>query len=448
MSPVIEKIKQAAQLHQAGRLQEAVDLYQEILRAEPRDWEVQYNMGNALRLLGKFGEAMQAYIMTARLRPDFANAHADLGVALAEIGRWPDAASALRRAVALQPDLTGAYNALGITHKEQGNPAEAILCFDRALACNPGQPDAHFARGECLLQTGDWLSGWKDYRHRFGIRYLNFNPRRYPQPMWRGEAGQGRTILLWAEQGFGDTIQFCRFAPVLAQHGWRVILEVPQELKRVAATLPGISLVSGYGEAPPSFDVQFPLIDLPGAFGVTPDNLSAEPYLRANDLAGSWRDRLNALPGAKIGIVWRGRTTNIRERWRGASAELFSRFTATPGLSFVSLQRDSRPDELARLGPRVLDASAGLNDFADTAAMIACLDLVITTDTAVCHLAGALGIPVWVLLDAGADWRWLQERGDSPWYGSMRLFRQTKAGDWAPVADAVQKALTEVASQA
>src|SRR5579859_6268308 len=175
MPPVIEKIKQAAQLHQAGRLQEAVDLYQEILRAEPRDWEVQYNMGNALRMLGKFGEAMQAYILAIRHRPDFAQAHNDLGVALAEIGRWQDATAALRRAVVLLPELTGAYNALGIAHKEQGRAAEAIPCFDRALACHPGQPDAHFARGECSLQTGDWLSGWKDYRHRFGIRYLNFN---------------------------------------------------------------------------------------------------------------------------------------------------------------------------------------------------------------------------------------------------------------------------------
>jgi tetratricopeptide (TPR) repeat protein len=447
MSPVSEKIQKAAQLHQAGRLEEAVALYQDILRAEPRDWEVQYNMGNALRMLGRFGEGMQAYIMAIRHRPDFAEAHGDLGVALAEIGRWQEAAVALRHALVLNPALTGAYNALGITHKEQGRPAEAVPCFDHALGCHPGQPDAHFARGECLLQIGDWLSGWADYRHRFGIRYLTFNPRRYPQPMWQGEEGQGRTILLWAEQGFGDAIQFCRFAPVLAHHGWRVILEVPQELKRLVATLPGISLVSGHGEPPPAFDVQFPLLDLPGAFDVTPDNMPNGPYLRAAELAGSWRARLDALPGAKIGIVWRGRTTNIRERWRGASAEIFAQFTATPGLSFVSLQRDSRPEELSRLGVQVLDASTGLNDFADTAAMIASLDLVISTDTAGCHLAGSLGVPTWVLLDAGSDWRWLQDRSDSPWYGSMRLFRQPRAGDWASVAAEVKQALAEVSAQ-
>jgi len=447
MSPVIEKIKQAAQLHQAGRLQEAVDLYQEILRAEPRDWEVQYNMGNALRLLGKFGEAMQAYILAIRHRPHFAQAHNDLGVALAEIGRWQDAADALRRAIILMPDLTGAYNALGIAFKEQGRAAEAIGCFDRALTCHPGQPDAHFARGECELQTGDWLSGWKDYRYRFGIRYLNFTPRPYKQPMWRGEAGQGRTLLLWAEQGFGDCIQFCRFAPVLAQHGWRVVLEVPAELKRLVSRLPDVIAVA-YGETLPPFDAHFPLLDLPGAFGVTPDNLPSGPYLAADPLAGSWRERLDRLPGAKIGIVWRGRTTNIRERWRGASAELFSRFTSTPGLSFVSLQRDARPEELSRLGVNVLDASPGLTDFFDTAAMIASLDLVISTDTAVCHLAGALGVPTWVLLDAGADWRWLQERSDSPWYASMRLFRQKRSGDWDAVAEAVKQALGEAATPA
>lgn len=447
MSPVSSTLQQAAQFHQAGRLQEAVDLYQQIVRADPKDWEVQYNMGNALRVLGKYGEAMGAYVMAIRHRPDFAQAHGDLGVALAECGRWQDAAAALRRAVVLLPSLTGAYNALGIAFKEQGQAVEAIPCFDRALACHPGQPDAHFARGECELQTGDWLSGWKDYRHRFGIRYLNFTPRPYKQPMWRGEAGQGRTLLLWAEQGFGDSIQFCRFAPVLAQHGWRVVLEVPAELKRLVSTLPDVGVVA-YGETLPPFDAHFPLLDLPGAFGVTPDNLSAAPYLKSDALAGSWRERLDRLSGAKIGIVWRGRTTNIRERWRGASAELFSRFTTTRGLSFVSLQRDARPDEFAKLGINVLDAGPGLTDFFDTAAMISSLDLVISTDTAVCHLAGALGIPTWVLLDAGADWRWLQERSDSPWYGSMRLFRQPRAGDWDSVAEEVKRALAEVATGA
>ena len=447
MPPISKTIQQAAELHQAGRLQEAVDLYQEILRANPRDWEVQYNLGNALRLLGRFGEGMQAYIMAIRHRPDLAEAHNDLGIALAELGRWEDASEALRRAIILAPTMTGAYNALGVAFKEQGQAEQAIPYFDRALACHPRQPDAHFARGECLLQMGDWLSGWQDYRHRFGIRYLNFSPRRYPQPMWRGEPGQGRTILLWAEQGFGDTIQFCRFAPVLAQQGWRVVIQVPQELKRLMATLPDI-VVTGYDDVPPPFDVQFPLLDLAGAFGVAPDNLSAAPYLSADALAGSWRNRLDSLPGAKIGIVWRGRTNNIRERWRGMSAELFSRFTATQGLSFVSLQRDSRPEELAKLGINVLDASPGLNDFADTAAMIGSLDLVVSTDTAVGHLAGSLGVPTWLLLDAGADWRWLSDRSDSPWYQSMRLFRQSQPGDWDSVAEEVKRSLAEAASQA
>lgn len=446
MPPVTMIIQQAAELHQAGRLSEAVALYHEALRAEPRDWEIRYNLGNALRLLGRYGEAMTAYVMTLRSRPDLAEAHNDLGVSLAELGRWRDASVALRHAVVLAPALTGAYTALGLTFKEQGQTADARACFTRALACHPGLPDAHFLRGECLLKQGDWIAGWHDYRHRSGLRHLDVARRRYPQPLWRGEAGQGRTLLLWAEQGFGDTIQFCRFAIVLLQQGWRVILQVPQELKRLAATLPGIT-VTGHGDVPPPFDVQFPLLDLPSAFGLTPDNLPSAPYLVADSLAESWQSRLDRLSGAKIGIAWRGKTSHLRERARGLSADLFSRFTATPGLSFVSLQRDSRPDELAKLGVRVLDASTGFTDFADTAAMIASLDLVISSDTAVCHLAGALGVPTWVLLDAGADWRWLEDRIDSPWYQSMRLFRQKRQGDWEAVVEEVKHALGEVVRQ-
>jgi tetratricopeptide (TPR) repeat protein len=442
MPSVSEIIEQAAQLHQAGRLQEAVLLYQEIVRANPGDWEVHYNLGNALRQLGRIGEGMQAYIMAIRHRPDLADAHKDLGVSLAELGRWKDALLPLLHAVVLSPGITGAYNGLGICLKELGRTDEAIFCFGRAMLCFPGQPDAQFARGECLLREGDWLSGWQGYRHRFGVRALNISPRRYSQPMWRGEEGQGRTILLWAEQGFGDAIQFCRFAPALVQQGWQVVIEVPDELKRLVATLPGVT-VTGFNDVPPPFDMQFPLIDLPGAFGVTPDTVPSAPYLTANDLAGSWRGRLDKLQGAKIGIVWRGKTSHPRERWRGMSAELFSRFTAIPGLSFVNLQRDSRPDELAKFGPNVLDASTGLTDFADTAAMVASLDLVISTDTAVCHLAGALGVPCWVLLDSAADWRWLTGRDDSPWYQSMRLFRQPQPGDWDSVAETVKQALIE-----
>lgn len=442
-----ETLKKAAELHQTGHLSEAVALYQEILRADPRDWEVQYNLGNALRVLGRFGEGMQAYILAIKLHPELSDAHKDLGVALAELGRWEDATVALRHALILAPSMPGAHSALGVFFKERGQLAEAVTCFSRALICQPDQPQTYLARSECLLKEGDWLAGWKDFRHRLGVRQANFTPRRYPHPMWRGEEGQGRSILLWAEQGFGDTIQFCRFAPILARHGWQVILDVPEQLKRLVATLPGVT-VTGFGDIPPPFDVQFPLLDLPGALGVTPDNLQSVPYLTANSLTGSWISRLDSLPGAKIGVVWRGRTAHPRERSRGMTAELFSRFVATPGLSFVSLQRDSTPAELATLGAKVLDASTGLNDFADTAAMIGSLDLVISTDTAVCHLAGALGVPTWVLLDAGADWRWLEERSDSPWYQSMRLFRQKQAGDWGTVAEEVKRALAEASAPA
>ncbi len=448
MPPIQSVIEQAARLHNAGQLKEAVDLYQVVLRADPRNWQVHYNMGNALRGLGRLNECLTAYLATAKLRPDLVEAHNDLGVALAQTGRWREALGALRRALVLSPSLTGAHKAYGVALKEQGFAAEAIRCFDHALVCQPGQADALFARGESLLQIGDWKAGWRDYRHRFGVKYLNFRPRPYAQPMWNGEPGEGRTLLLWAEQGYGDTLQFCRFAPILARLGWRVVLEVPADLKRLVSTLPDITVVS-MDETPPPFDRHFPLLDVAGALGVTPERVPSDPYLSpAPALANAWRDRLYGLTGPKVGIVWRGRTTNVRERWRGTSAELFSRFIRQKGLSFVSLQKDARPEELAELRTGVMNAGPDLTDFADTAALIANLDLVITTDTAVCHLAGSLGIPTWILLDAGADWRWMSGRSDSPWYASTRLFRQPKPGDWTAVVQEVKRALGEIAPAA
>lgn len=422
---------------------EAIDLYRSALKAQPDQWPVLFSLGAALRAQGKLVEALEHFLAGIKLKPDLANAHADIGVILAQIGRWPESSGALRRALVLSPDLTGAHNALGVVMKEQGGAREAIPCFSRALVCQPGQPDALFARGESLLQIGQWAEGWAGYRHRFAIPYLNFKPRRYPQPLWRGEPGQGRTLLLWSEQGYGDTIQFSRFAPFLARAGWNVVLEVPPPLKTLLSALPDVTVIANDEPAPP-FDQHFPLLDLPGAFGVTQESLSAAAYLGpAPEATLAWSRRLEGLSGRKVGIVWRGRTDNVRERWRGTSAEFFSKFVGKNGLSIVSLQKDARPEELAALGVPVLNAAPDLADFADTAACIANLDLVITTDTAVCHLAGALGVPTWILLDAGADWRWLGGRRDSPWYGSVRLFRQTGPGEWDGVAEQVGRVLNE-----
>ena len=434
-------VQQAAEAHEAGRLKDAVNLYHVALLTDPGDWRVHYNLATALRLQGDVDRALVSYANTLRYRPDLADAHNDRGVTLAGIGKIPESIASLRRAIVCSPSLTGAYNALGVVLKEQGRASEAVPAFSRALDCQPGQPDALFARGESLLQIGDWEPGWKGYQYRFAIKYLNFKQRRYPQPLWRGEAGQGRVMLLWSEQGFGDAIQFCRFAPALVLQGWHVVLEVPRELKRLLAPMPGVSVIAT-GETPPLFDAHFPLLDLPGVLGVTPDKLTGEAYLAADSGTIEFcRQRLAGLPGKKVGIVWRGRDTNVRERLRGTSAAFFSKFLDVPGISVVSLQKDAKPEELDALGVNAIDGGPSLADFADTAALIATLDLVISTDTAVAHLAGAVGVPTWVLLDAGADWRWLEGRSDSPWYRSVRLFRQPKPGDWDSVAAEVKAAL-------
>jgi hypothetical protein len=332
---------------------------------------------------------------------------------------------------------------------EQGRLAEAATCYEQALHLKPDYADAHLNLAYSWFFRGDLEAGWPEYEWRWKRR--GFPQPSFRQPLWDGSSLQGQTILLFAEQGLGDTLQFIRYAPLVRQHGATVIVQCQEPLLRLLATCAGIHRLVPEGCALPPFDVQAPLLSLPRILRTTLATIPAKvPYLSVDPgLSTHWQRRLSDVEGFKVGIVWQGNPEQARDRRRSVPLLAFTPLAVIPGVRLVSLQkgagRAQLPDLADRLG--LLDMTDRLKDFADTAALISQLDLVITVDTAVAHLAGALGVPVWLALASSADWRWLLEREDSPWYPSMRLFRQSTWGDWAGVFERLTEALRKQVDQ-
>jgi len=419
-----------------GRLREAEEQLDLALVHRPDFAQAHCNMGLVRLGAGDIDRAVASFRAALVCLPSLAEAHNGLGSALKKQDRVGQAVTAFARATSAIPSYAEAHSNLGLALKEQARLDDAIGSFDRALGVRPDLAEARFARGLALLQKGDWRRAWDDYEFRWLQNGQTVRMRSYPQPLWRGDAAQGRTLLLWSEQAFGDCIQFARFAPELARRGWRVILETRPELRRLLQGLEGVTVIAE-GEPVPEFDVHYPLLSVPRLLGITPETLPPVSLGLPDAAVAAGQALLGDPAGLRIGINWRGRATNQRERWRAASAELFATFLGTPGIEIVSLQKEATPEELAALGPNVRDLSANLSDFADTAGIVANLDLVITVDTAMAHLAGAVNTRTWVLLDFASDWQWLRDRRDSPWYPSVTLFRQPRPGDWQSVAAAI-----------
>jgi Flp pilus assembly protein TadD len=409
------------------------------------DWpEALNNLGVAFAGLEQWDQAVLVYRRALELRPYFADAMYNLGKTLKAQGRLREAAGAYEATLAQHPGHAQAANNLGIIWDQLGAFAAAQGYFKRAIELAPDFADAHYNLGTSLLAQGDFARGWTEFEWRFLSTQMRDFPRRVEAPVWRGEAGQGRVLLIHAEQGFGDSLQFCRFAPLAAARGWRVVLEVPGALVRLLGCLPGVTCVAA-GAALPAFDAQVPMLSLPLAFGTTVDSIPAiTPYLGvpAAEVA-----RWGALlpEGRRVGLVWAGnprafsRVLAEVDQRRSIAPSLLAPLLEVPGWQFISLQKEG-----AALP--VVDVMDQVTDFADTAALIMNLDLVISVDTAVAHLAAALGKPVWLLNRYDACWRWLRGREDSPWYPSLRLFNQAAPGDWDGVVAAVAGALRKEAS--
>ncbi len=408
------------------------------------DWpEALNNMGVALAGLDDPVSAETAYCQAIALKPDFADAYYNLGKALKAQRRLTEASQAYAQALALNPNHAQAENNFGIALDQLGQKQDAMAHFRRAIALAPDFADAHFNLGTSLLTSGDFAQGWAEFEWRFASTQMRAHQRNFTQPRWRGQEGPG-TLLLHAEQGFGDTLQFCRYAPLAAARGWRVILEVQAPLTRLMRRLDGVSEIFAQGQTLPAFDAQLPLLSLPHVFGTEEKTIpSTTPYLHVPEAEiTDWGRKLPA--GKRIGLCWAG---NPRAFSR-VLAEVDSRRSIAPdillplltqkNLIFCSLQKDGPP-----MPHPIIDLMPQIQDFADTAALIMNLDLVISVDTAIAHLAGALGKPVWLLNRHDGCWRWLENRTDSPWYPTMRLYTQPAPGAWTQVIEAIQQDLNQ-----
>ncbi len=350
------------------------------------------------------------------------------------MGRFAEAEACHRRAIALDPDFIEAHYNLGIALKDQRRIDDALGCFDTVLVKNPDHVDAHWDRALAWLVAGDFARGWPEYEWRW--RLAEHAPRELSQPLWDGGDLDGRTILLHAEQGMGDSIQFARYAPLVAARGGRVLLECQPPLVRLFESLDGVGEIIPQGGVLPAFDTHAPLLSLPGILGTTGGTISCDiPYLSADrGRAEQLRDQLTALTGGlKVGLVWAGKPSHKNDHNRSLEFESLVGLLGLRDIFFFSLQFGPRSGDLRAAGcdGLITDLSESIKDFADTAIVLEVLDLLITVDTSPAHLAGALGKPVWVLLPYVPDWRWLLDRDDSPWYPSLQLFRQDRPNDWS-----------------
>jgi tetratricopeptide (TPR) repeat protein len=421
-----------------NRRDEAVAAYRKALALRPDHFGVLNNLGLLLQEMGRPGEAAVLLRQATRQRPDSAEAHNNLGLARADLGRFEQAEASYHEALRLTPGYAEAHSNLGCTLKELGRVEEALACFDLALLLAPESRSARYNRALTLLQAGQWQQGWQDYEYRWGRKSM---PERcFDRPRWDGSTLAGKTVLVWSEQGLGDTIQFVRFASLLQEMGARVVLECPGFMIPLLSTCAGIEQFVAEGEALPPFDVQVPLMSLPGLLGVTPDKVPGQvPYLSAEPArVEAWRRRLPQDGKYRVGIVWQGNPRFQWDRWRSVPLEAFEPLARVEGVELVSLQKGPGLEQVDALRGRFqvtrpegeVDGEGGA--FLDTAALMKCLDLVVCVDTAVGHLAGALAVPVWVALSSVSDWRWLWRGEHTPWYSTMRLFRQ-RAAEWSSI---------------
>lgn len=440
-------LQTALTMHQQGQLDLAEILYKEILQSAPSHFDALQLLATIAAQQGDSTLAVDLFDRALKVKPSFAAAWSNRGNALLELKRPDEALASYDRALRIQPEyalaLHGRANALRELHRYD----EALESYARALKAKPDYAEVHWNESLCRLLLGDFDLGWQKYEWRWKQAQSARAFRNFAQPLWLGETPlAGRTILLHAEHGFGDTLQFCRYAPLVAAMGARVVLEVPPDLKLVCQTLAGVDMLLDTSESLPAFDFQTPLMSLPLAFGTRLDSIpAAVPYLHPDPVkVAAWQILLGPRTKPRIGLVWSGSTQHGNDQNRSLAASLLDELVSDAA-EFICLQKEFRNDDekFVRQQFNVRTFGEQLRDFSDTAALVAALDLVITVDTSIAHLAGALGKPVWILLPFAPDFRWLLERTDSPWYPSARLFRQPGFGQWPSVLAELRKALAE-----
>lgn len=416
------------------------------LSLDPNLAPARLNRGLAAIGLGRFDDAVADLRQAVKALPRQAEAWLGLGLALRRAGRHDEAVTALQRVLKLEPGHVIALNNLGRAHRAAGRYEAAITAFDRALALQPDHVDSRWNRAVAKLLAGRLPEAWDDAEARWQLPGLDPHPS-YPRPVWQGEALAGKRLLLVPEQGLGDAIQFARYVPLLAGAGAHVLLGTRPELAGLMASLPGVGQVLAPGDALPDFDCYLPLLSLPRVCATGLESIPAKvPYLVPPPAAlRRWEALIPGGEGLAVGLAWAGNPNHVNDANRSMPIAALAPLRDVPGVRFFSLQVGPRAAE-AELWPGLNDLSPQLADFTETAAAVARLDLVITVDTAVAHLAGALARPAWLMLAHEPDWRWLAGRTDSPWYPTARLFRQARFNDWASVAHDVAAALATLAA--
>jgi tetratricopeptide (TPR) repeat protein len=461
----------ANQLHAAGRLDQATAHYRAAIQRRPDFPEAHFNLGVTLTMQNKAEEAMAAYSTAILLNPRYPEALNNHGILLHALGRLDEAAERYMQAIRSNSEYLDSYYNLGLARQSQDRFEEALKSYDEVLRRNGQHAEAHNNRGNVLLAMGDpydalaayadaiqedsdhidahwnlalanllvgrFREGWQGYDWR--LRRSNSAERNYAQPFWDGSCVGSATILIHAEQGLGDTLQFVRYAQFVRERCGHVILECQPSLVRLLESVGGVDTVVAQGSDLPPFSYHVPLLSLPRIFDTTIDSIPQRvPYVAAPaGLLLHWKDRLPASGALAVGLVSSGNPAHQNDRNRSIPPQELSPLLDVPGTRFFSIQKEQQLPGIEALGPE-------LTDFADSAAAIANLDLVISVDTSVAHLAGAMGRPAWTLLPFAPDWRWMLGRTDSPWYPGMRLFRQTAPKDWKPVIEEVRVALTNL----
>lgn len=433
-----------------GQFDAAEQSLRRALQINPRDAGSMSALCGVLKDLGRVAEAIQAGRQAVALLPEDAVAHNNLAAALQADNQLAAAEAEYRKAVELHSGFVEAIDNLGTILYRQGNLRAAMVEWQRALALAPQAPGALWNLALAYIATGDWERGWPLFESRLSIGPSRMYFREYPGiPQWDGFDLKGKSILLFPEQGYGDVIQFARFIPVLAQRGARVIVHMPAEMVELMKLVPGVSQVVGPADQMPAFDTYRALMSVPLVLKVTPNSVPTNiPYFQPDESRRTqWKDRLAQYSeGKRIGIVWSGRPTHRDDARRSIALRELAPLAAIEGIQLISLQKGAAVEQLRSVpfADRIVNLDSELHDFADTAAAIANLDLVIAVDTAVAHLAGALGKPVWLLIASAPDYRWMLEREDSPWYPTMKIFRQKQPGDWTEVIARVSAKLTQI----
>ena len=435
-------------LRNLGRDTEAIAAYRQAVAVDPTFHTAHNNLGNILIGQGDHAGAAEHFQAAARTRPDLADYRFMLGKALVELGQDGLGEAQLKAALRLEPNHADAWGILARIWSERHKMAEALACFEHGVAVRSDYPGLLYNRGLARLLAGDFVGGWADYEYRWQVP--DFPSKRLPvkQPVWNGEPLAGKTLLVHAEQGLGDSLQFLRYLPEIAQRAARVLLLLQETLSSLVVLPENVELLRE-GQAYPAFDFVCPLLSLPHLIGgdilAIPSTI---PYLHADPRRiGEWEQRL-AGPGLRVGLVWAGNPSHKNDANRSVDLALLAPLLAIDNIRFFSLQVGARGADIAacHVESSLQDLTPHIKDFSDTAAALLNLDLLICVDTSTAHVAGALGVPVWLLLPWMPDWRWLLEREDSPWYPGMRLFRQPAHGDWASVMERLGRELREIAS--